>query len=258
MYLIKLGGSLLTNKSKPYSLNKAILTDVVSQLVKAHRQGARFILGHGSGSFGHVPAEKYQTHKGLIGDQGIYGAAVVEDAACQLNRLVVAELLKQSLPAITIRPFDVMMQTPQGYQADWTHLHQALGLGFVPVVYGDVVISQTQSVAIASTETVLNHLATHWQGEVSIEAIVHCGQKPGFMIDNQVVKIIDSGNIQSMKAHIHTTEGFDVTGGMEHKLSEAYETAKMGIKSYIIGGSLPHNIYHLLMGKPYTGTLIKT
>ncbi len=89
--LIKLGGSLITNKSKPFTLHKEMLVNVVGQIKQAVDEGKKVVVGHGQGSFAHVPAEKYKTIEGRINDESVYGAAVVEDVACQMNRVVVSE-----------------------------------------------------------------------------------------------------------------------------------------------------------------------
>ena len=47
---------------------------------------ARVILGHGSGSFGHVAAAKHGTIKGVSGPSQWLGFCEVSDAASRLNR----------------------------------------------------------------------------------------------------------------------------------------------------------------------------
>ena len=64
---LKLGGSLITDKDKPYtprldklanlSLEIKTVLDSIPELV--------LILGHGSGSFGHIAAKKHGTRDGV-------------------------------------------------------------------------------------------------------------------------------------------------------------------------------------------------
>ena len=60
--LLKLGGSLLTDKNQPYSLRKDILRSSVRQIIDADE---KLILIHGGGSFGHPIAKTYRLTEGL-------------------------------------------------------------------------------------------------------------------------------------------------------------------------------------------------
>lgn len=255
--LVKLGGSLITNKSKPLTLREDVLTDVIAQIARAINAGHTIILGHGSGSFAHVPAEKYQTIKGKVDYQSVYGAAVVEDAASQLNRIVVSEALKQSLPAISLRPFDFLSLGDNSVDSIFsTVVRQSLHQGFLPVTYGDVVMAKSIGFTILSTERILNILSLELRDEFTITKVIHCGETDGFLVDGRVIDVIDLSSITSIKEAIHETAGFDVTGGMWHKVEESMFLAKQGIDSYIVGGNHGGNLYRCIVGDTCIGTKV--
>ena len=82
--LLKLGGSLLTDKNTPFSLRKEILESCLSQIIESKKL---IVLIHGGGSFGHPLAKKYQISQGLndsIKDQ-IMGLSKTHDAMNQFN-----------------------------------------------------------------------------------------------------------------------------------------------------------------------------
>lgn len=258
--LVKLGGSLITNKSKPFSLRAEVLSGLVGQIKKAWGEdGMRMILGHGSGSFAHVPAEKYRTIEGRVGNQSVYGAAVVEDAASQLNRIVIGECLKQNLPAVSVRPYDFLtLENGRVKAVNLDNLLTSLDQGFLPVVYGDVVLDTKNGFTIWSTEKVLNLLAEEMvkSGE-EVTKVIHCGETDGFLAGDKVVEEINTKNLKEMKKHVGATNGFDVTGGMLHKIEEAMVTARVGIESYIIGGNHGGNLYRAISGREFIGTRIR-
>lgn len=259
--LVKLGGSLITNKSKLFTLREDVLKNAVGQLVKAWNEGERFVLGHGSGSFAHAPAEKYQTIKGRLDKQSPYGAAMVSDAACQLNRLVVAECLKQKLPAITISPMAISRAKSRiATSVNLWPILSSLKAGLVPVVYGDPILDSDQDYTIWSTETVLNNIALQWgSSDYQITKVVHCGETDGFMVNGKVVLEINSNNFEQMRQSITETAGFDVTGGMLHKVEESLRLAQeKGIDSYIIGGNHGWNLYRAIVGQDFVGTKVTT
>ena len=78
LILIKLGGSVLTDKTKKQVLRADVLTQLISE-IKAFRSTHRskLILAHGAGSFGHEAAKKYRTKEGLTTARSLYGMADV-------------------------------------------------------------------------------------------------------------------------------------------------------------------------------------
>ena len=63
---IKLGGSLITDKRRPFFLRENILERVIREIKRASDSGKCLVVGHGNGSFGHVIASKFQTQKGIV------------------------------------------------------------------------------------------------------------------------------------------------------------------------------------------------
>lgn len=89
LVLVKLGGSLITDKSTPFV--------------------SRQIIAHGSGSFGHVVATKYQTAEGIVNDKSLEGLPKVANAAVQIHRIVMECLLKAGLPVVSFAPSSLIM-----------------------------------------------------------------------------------------------------------------------------------------------------
>lgn len=258
MILLKLGGSLITNKSKPYSERAEVIADLVGQIKKAWKEKKKpLIVGNGAGSFAHVPAEKYETIKGNINGQSVYGAAMVADAACQLNRIVVAEFLRQKLPAVSLGPLSYMTVKGGRARVFIDSIEEAVKLKMIPVIYGDLIFDKKQGFTIWSTERLLNLLALEYlrQGR-KVDKVIHCGETDGFMVKRKVLKKINGEGLRKIKKYISDTQGFDVTGGMLHKLKECVQTAKQGVDSYIIGGNHGGNLYRAIVGEKFVGTRV--
>ena len=68
LVFLKLGGSLITDKTQPYTPRLDIIEDAALQISTTLRQHPelRLVLGHGSGSFGHVAASEYRTRDGFV------------------------------------------------------------------------------------------------------------------------------------------------------------------------------------------------
>ncbi|HNB52006.1 MAG TPA: hypothetical protein PK530_08695, partial [Anaerolineales bacterium] len=101
LQFLKLGGSLITDKTKPGTVRADVLARLAGEIADVWREGdLHLILGHGSGSFGHVPAKKYGTRQGVQTPDQWRGFAEVWREADLLNRHVVDALWQAGLPAI--------------------------------------------------------------------------------------------------------------------------------------------------------------
>ena len=67
LLFLKLGGSLITDKTRPRTVRPKMLAGLCAEIatVRAHDPNLLLLLGHGSGSFGHVAAKKHATREGL-------------------------------------------------------------------------------------------------------------------------------------------------------------------------------------------------
>lgn len=260
LVLVKIGGSLITDKNKPFSLRESALKTISEEVKKATDLGKQLIIGHGAGSFAHVPAKKYQTHKGISGQESYRGIAEVADAAARLNRIVVAALLEAGVNAVSISPLTMM--TTRNHELETLcldSLKRALDLGLVPVVYGDQLLDHAIGCTIYSTEKVLGHvgLGLMHEGYV-VERIIHCGQTNGvYDADGKTIELITGETIDTYRSAIAGSHGTDVTGGMIHKVEETLAMARQGIPGMIIDGIEHGSLSEAIAGKPVLGTRIE-
>lgn len=258
--LVKIGGSLITDKNKPFSVKKRALKIIAEEIRKAMDLGKTLIIGHGAGSFAHVPAKKYQTHKGIINDFSYRGIAEVADVACQLNRIVVKRLLNTKISAISVSPLSMMTSKDHQLDSIYTQsLEQILNLGLLPVVYGDQIIDLKAGCTVFSTEKVLGFLALELKNKnYQIEKIIHCGQTNGvYDLNGQTIPLINTDNFAKYKKALGGSGGVDVTGGMLHKVEETLTMAKQGIPGLIIDGIEHGSLSEAIAGKEVLGTKIE-
>lgn len=242
LILVKLGGSLITDKNNPYKANMDIierLAKEIKELIEPKKY--HLIIGHGGGSFPHVPAKLYQTQKGFINDKSPYGMALVQDSASRINRIVIKKLLEEQIRAVSINPSSSLV-TKKGKIINWylKPLTLLLKNKMLPVVYGDVVTDVEQGCAITSAETLLNYLAINLKNEYQIEKIIYLGDTDGVWDENhQIISEITTKTYSALQKNFGASRGIDVTGGMEHKMSEAVKIASLGIEVVIANGKIP-------------------
>lgn len=259
--LLKLGGSIITNKEVPMHVREDVLTRLVSEIAKARvKTGNLYVIGHGQGSFAHAPALRYKTMDGFISDESPIGMAITQDSAAQLNRIVVGECLAQELPAVSLYCSNsVVSKKTKAHHTFTAVLEQYLEKGLVPVTCGDVLVDAEQGCTIWSTEKVLAHFAAELQQlpQFNVREIIHVTEVAGVLdADNAVIPEISQENAAEIKKLMRTTKGFDVTGGMWHKIEESLQLAKQGIPATILSGMKPDNLYNKLIGSDFIGTSI--
>jgi isopentenyl phosphate kinase len=268
LVFIKLGGSLLTDKTQAFSVRYEVLKRIAYELVELHTQGVVMVIGHGAGSFAHTPAKKYGTKEGLKGTpsewifdrDGKLGLVETAAAARQLNGIVTEALFQAGLPAVSLSPMSMM--TGDGGQLGSISifsLRSALKCGVVPVVYGDVVFDSQIGCTIFSTETVFEHLCDRLQNEEGqkIKQIIHCGQTDGvYGRDGQTIPTITTETWKEVMEVVDGAAGTDVTGGMEHKISHTITMAEAGVTGLIINGLREGELVAAVLGKAHSGTKI--
>ncbi len=263
LVFVKLGGSLITDKSEPFSLRTQIIQRLAREIHKARQsKDIKLIIGHGGGSFPHVPAKKYETHKGLINENSYEGLAKVQDAAARLNRIVVSSLINAGEWAFSIQPSSATV-TKNGRIAEWytKPIELLLNYDMIPVPYGDVGLDTFRGCSIISTEEIFNFLARKFKPE----RILLCGKVDGvFTADPSIdpkaelIPEITTKNYAEIKKWLTTSDGIDITGGMLHKVERMLELTKLGIKSEIINGFKQDCLRRSLLGEIGLGTVIKT
>lgn len=237
LILLKLGGSLITDKDKEYTprLDKLKSLSLEIKAVLDSAPGLTLILGHGSGSFGHVAAKKYGTRDGdpngfgkPLGSGNYWkGFAEVRYQAAELNRFVVQALLEAGIPAMPFPPSASMISDRRKIvHHNVETIRRALNVGLLPVVQGDVVFDDSLGGTILSTEDVFAFLAGQFPVARILLAGIEAGVWEGFPARTRLVKQIQLSDYEAMRGGIHGSRSTDVTGGMKAKVEEMFSLIK--------------------------------
>lgn len=256
---LKLGGSLITNKLAVESLRQDVLEQIAAEIAVARQEtpSMNLVLGHGSGSFGHVVAAKHNTRAGVKTAEEWRGFIEVSDAALRLNRRVAAALLDAGVPVISLSPA-ASAECDEGVlqQLATTPIRAALAAELVPLIYGDVAFDAVLGGTIISTEEIMIYLVDHLRPRWLLLA----GETEGVYDEGEaLLKTITPENFEAIRPTLGGSRGTDVTGGMSSKvtgmLDVVREHAQLTVK--IFSGLQSGNIQRLL-AKPETemGTMI--
>ena len=260
LYLVKLGGSLITDKRRAGSVKRSVISRLAGEIreAAAERRGC-LVLGHGSGSFGHAAAHRWGFLRAGSERVTTEGIAQTQNRAAELHREVVGALLAAGAEPFSHAPSSAMLAA-DGKPVGWglEPLLAALARGLLPVVYGDVVLDRRRDVSICSTETIFLALvrALRRRGYPVCRA-VWCGATAGLLnAEGESIPLLEPGRERAFLSSAGGAEGWDVTGGMRHRIETALALARMGVESWIVDGREPGVLGRALAGKQVPGTLI--
>ncbi len=220
---LKLGGSLITDKDKPYTPRLDQLANLALELksVLDSTPDLLLILGHGSGSFGHTAAKKYGTREGVRTTEQWHGFAEVRFQAAELNRHVMESLINAGLPAIPFPPSSTIVSNNRKVTShNSLTIAKALEAHILPVVHGDVAFDESLGGTILSTEDVFAFLAEQFRPARILLAGIEAGVWEDFPARTRLVKEIQNSDYEKMRAGIGGSASTDVTGGMKAKVEE--------------------------------------
>lgn len=244
MILIKLGGSIITNKQKPLTPNLSAINKIASQLKKIKEP---IVVVHGGGSFGHYWSVKYDMHT-KPAKYNKKGVSVVKNSMVELNKIILDSFLKHSLNPYCLPPTDFMF----GNKADQKKVREIAKIakaGLVPISYGDVMWHGNNKFYILSGDKIMGMLSKILKPRLVIFVL----NVDGVYSDMKTKKLLRE--IKGKKTEISEVE-MDVTGGMSRKIKEAISISKSGTKVFLVNGNKPDRIVNAVKGK-FEGTLFK-
>ena len=267
LHFIKLGGSLITDKNRPLTPRPLVIQRLAAEVAAAHRAlpDRRFLISHGSGSYGHVVGRKYRTRQGVRDAQGWRGFAETAHIAAQLNRLVQAALLHAGLSAISFPP-SALAQCRDGEIVALRSepIEQAWAADLLPVVYGDVAFDETWGGTIISTEQILSALALQFRpAHITLVGVVDgvFDADPLRHADARRIPHITTTQLPELRAVLGSSHGIDVTGGMGDKMQTMAQLLVQlpHVRIHLLTGELPgHLLRHLLDPDLPLGTTLTT
>lgn len=277
---VKLGGSLITDKRHAETPRAEVIARLAQELAaaRAAQPELRLVLGHGSGSFGHIYGQRYGTRNGAQTPADWFGFAATGDAAARLNRLVVAALLKAGVPAWSIQP-SVALRCRNGVieAGPEAVVEEALARGLQPVIFGDVALDAARGATIVGTEEIFHWLTPQLRpdlvvllGEVDgiytadplrnpdAIPIPHLTPQTLAELGERWGEDSEAGSARGSGVRLGESYGVDVTGGMTGKVAEslAMIQAHPALEVVICSGLIPGHLEGILQEQVRPGTWI--
>lgn len=208
--ILKLGGSVLTDKETPETLDETHL-ERATDAIAGH--DGQLVLVHGGGSFGHHHASEHGLSS-TDGSHDIRAALAVHDAMARLNDAVLTALHEREVPALPVHPLSAASRDDTGQLSLTTPVKTMLAEGFVPVVQADVIAHTGAGVTIVSGDELVVALAA----QLDADRVGLCSSVPGVLdAEGEIIDRIAS--FEEVADVLDGSDATDVTGGMSAKVS---------------------------------------
>lgn len=255
MFIIKLGGSIITDKSKEYFFRKDVMDRLSSEIAKADKE---YILVHGAGSFGHIIAKKYRLNEGYKDESQLHGFSLTHMMVQKLNTMVLDSLLERGVAAVSIPPHVVLkLDNHKPSAMDHKVFKNYLKKGFTPVGFGDVVLDESLGFSICSGDLLVEMFADYFKPE----KVVFVFDEDGLYTSNPKIdenaKFIEKATIDELSRLTTGSNRYaDVTKGMEGKIETIQNISKSGVDTVLLNGNIDNRLFDILIGRETKHTLV--
>lgn len=250
MIIVKLGGSVITNKGRPLTARPKAVASMAVDLAGLEEP---LIVVHGGGSFGHYWSVRHDMHTEPARHPPA-AVAAVKNSMVDLDAIVLREMAKGGVGTYAIPPHALVQ--PGGDAASGPAVREAgriAGSGLVPVTYGDALWRRGGTAYIMSGDRLVRMLSLALRPRLAIFAT----DVDGLYEDMESLKLIprvgvaEAGRIAGSLGGSGSSGGAgrgkkapvpDVTGGIRRKVAEAARLAGAGIDVAFVNGNEPGRI----------------
>ncbi|MDY5872668.1 MAG: isopentenyl phosphate kinase [Candidatus Methanomethylophilaceae archaeon] len=255
MILIKLGGSVITDKKEYRKFNRDIVARLCSEIKDS---GEDVIVVHGAGSFGHVIAKKFDLNSGYHDKEQIAAVAQVCYDVRELNSMIVAELNDAGIPSISLPPGSCFMMDDRTLSIGDAEVIKAMrDKGIMPVMFGDVVQDRKLGFAICSGDQIMERLCELYDPEKVIFVSDIDGlydDDPKKSPDAKLYTDVDMDILESVRSESSVD---DVTGGVYEKMMSMLRMSSDDRKCVLLNGTVPGRLRSALCGENIICTIAR-
>ncbi len=257
--ILKLGGSVITDKTGELSAKTEDINRIAEEIKRADIDNV--VIVHGGGSFGHPTAQKYGIKDGLKEPSQKLGFSETHHVMTVLNGLIMDALVWHEIPSLSITPSSIVV-TENGRikSLDETVLHKCMEMGFAPVLYGDAVLDEKIGFTVLSGDQLVAYLAIKLKAEKIIIGVDTDGiyeADPKVDPNAKPYLRLNLEQLKKVQAKIGKAQTTDVTGGMAGKIAELIPAVEAGITVQIINATRNLRVLRGLTGERIEGTIIE-
>ena len=255
MLLVKLGGSVLTDKTRLRTPRPAAIRRLARELAAAR---GPLLVVHGAGSYGHILARKHGLNEGGGTPAKRSAVSRVQADVKVLDGKVVDALIAEGLAAVPIAPSAVVnLDDGRVSSMDVTPFLEFSSMGFTPVTFGDIVRDLRRGVSVCSGDVMMLELARAFRPERAVFATDVDGlftADPKRRRDASLLEVVLPKDLAGIE--FSTASRTDVTGSIEGKVRRMFEIANHVGECLIVNGNVKNRVRDALRGRRVVGTRV--
>ena len=255
MKIVKIGGSAISDKGKPFSIKFNVLSTIMNDIAEYVKSvSTNLVIIHGGGSFGHPIV--YECIKSMGIDSRCF--SITSEAMIALNLIIISELLSRGVNAVSIPPHTICKAINDEFKCDMSIVKDYLSRGIIPVLYGDVVLSESNLGFKVISGDVISWILTK---ELNASTLIFVTDVEG-LYTKDPKKYPDASLINRLSKNeltniaLSTSDNVDVTGGMLSKLLLGIKLNVSDVMVIIINADRKGKLFNALTGHEIRGTIV--
>lgn len=263
--VIKLGGSLLTDKSKPYEARKSVMQTIARELKSCVDSGLieNLVIVHGVGSFGHPPVLEYKLHRGYTGPEQFIPLSKTQRVVNEFRQIITKVFQEEGIPVNLLHPSSmVVAEKMRIVRSFFDPLEGWMSLGMVPLLGGDLLYDAAMGFSVGSGDLLAVELAR----KLGAKRLIYAMDVSGFYDDNPKINteasLMDKITLSTLSTILKTMEqkgATDASGAMKGKLysiSTANDLISSGLDVALLSMMEEGNLTAFLKGEEVKCTRI--
>ena len=255
MLLVKLGGSVVTNKARLRTPRPTAIRRLAAELASLRQP---LLIVHGAGSYGHILASRHRLNEGGSTPARRKAAARVQADVRELDRLIVNALNRAGLAAVPIPP-SVVLSLDDGRVStmDLSPFLEFSSMEFTPVTFGDVVRDLRRGFSVCSGDLMMLELARAFRPDRVVFAADVDGLFTADPKRRRNARLLETvGPKDLSQIEFSSSSRTDVTGSIEGKVRRMFEIANHTGECLIVNGNVKNRVRDALRGRRVVGTRV--
>jgi isopentenyl phosphate kinase len=224
LVVLKLGGSLITDKSTPYKLNEEVIENIANEIKDCFDLGKieHLVLVHGVGSYGHPPVIEYSLHKGFRDKGQLLSMSKTQQIVNKLRIIIASKFIQKGIPINLMHASSVVVGKKMVIKRNpFESLKGFLSLGMVPLIGGDMMYDESMGFSVCSGDQIAVILSRVLNAKRLIFATDVPGvfdKDPKFDKQAKLVKELNIDDIEQFLSKSTDVTNTDASGKMRGKL----------------------------------------
>jgi isopentenyl phosphate kinase len=248
--VVKLGGSLLTNKARECTFDEAGALRLARELARAD---GPVVLLHGTGSFGKPPARRHGYLDGFLAPGRASVVSEVEGLLDDLRARVMSALRAEGMAVCSLAA-NSLMETDDGMicRCETWPIRLLIERNLTAVLSGGLVVDRSRGFAVCSSDAMAARLAV----QLGARRLLFATDAPGVMRRKGAGEVALPEVTESSSEFTGGAED-DVSGAMGGKVKAGFEAARAGVPTLILDGRVPGRLLQALRGEDVPGTWLR-